>query len=297
MRYGKENSAMLEESNFMNIFVAVNEAYLTPLSVMLYSLQYHNPLLLKVYILHLGISKSVQEKFCNKMKKSTKRIKVIFLEVNANDINKNINYGRFGMETVLRLALLRVLPLDINKILWIDADVIIKGNIQKFYELADYGQYAVVCEDMLPKNEKHELFSKLGLKMSDKYFNAGIILFYLTNMRKDFKENDFFRWMNDNTDKLNYPDQNTLNICLRKKLCWVKPEIYNLQLLRVTSHMKNSGIINKSKILHYNTKEKPWVDNYSGVGEREFWKYGIRVLGIKCCLRHYIKKINLRYDI
>lgn len=291
MHCEKKNQIRREEVNFMNIFVAVNEAYLDPLSVMLYSLQYHNPLYLKVYILHLDISKHIQKEFCKKVSKWGKRLKIYFLKVDANNINKNIKYGRYGIEAVLRLALLKVLPLNINKILWIDADIIVKGNIQKLYEVADYGQYAVVCEDMFPKKEKYELFSKLGLKMADKYFNSGIMLFYLSNMRKDFKEDEFLQWMDDNPDKLNYPDQNTLNLCLKRKLCWVKPEIYNLQLLRVTPHMKNSGMINQSKILHYNTKEKPWEDNYSGMGECEFWRYGIRVLGIKSCLKHYIKKL------
>ncbi len=290
MHLAKKNEFKQKEVNCMNILVAVNEAYLNPLSVMLYSLQFHNPCFLNVYILHLKIPQNTQQAFCKKISKWRKRIELCFLKVNSDAINKNIKYGRFGAEAVLRLAILKVLPLSVDRVLWMDADIIVRGNIRKFYQFTNYGQYALVCEDMFPKKEKHELFSKLGLKMTDKYFNSGVMLFYLDNLRKDFNENEFLQWMNDNQDKLNYPDQNALNLCLKKKLYWAKPEIYNLQLLRVTASMRESGIINKCRILHYNTKEKPWDDYYIGLCASEFWKYGIRVLGIKKYLEHYCKK-------
>lgn len=278
-----------QKDNTMNILVAVNEVYLEPLSVMLYSLKIHNPVLLNVFILHLEISQESQNTFINQLKRWGRRINVYFVKVDKSYIKENIAYARYGMEAVLRLALLKVLPIDMDRILWIDTDVIIKGNIQKLYSYIDHGQYAVVCEDMLPKQEKYELMLQIGMKMSDRYFNSGIILFYLKNIRKDFRENTFFQWMYENTGKLKYPDQNTLNVCFKGNLSWAKPEIYNLQLLRVSPTMRYSKVIEKSKVLHFNTQKKPWNNDYDGEGEKEFWRYGIKILGIKRFLKHYIK--------
>ena len=48
---------LVKTGTVMNILTAVNETYLEPLSVMLYSLAVHHPLPLNVFILHLGIAK------------------------------------------------------------------------------------------------------------------------------------------------------------------------------------------------------------------------------------------------
>lgn len=275
----------------MNILAAVNAQYLEPLSVMLYSLSIHNPFPLTVFILHLGISEKEQDDFQRRIGKWKGSIQLQFIQCDCDAIRKDVSYGRYGMEAVLRLMLLSVLPLNIDRILWLDADIIVRGDIQKLYTYRDHGQYAVVCEDMLPRWEKCELVSQLGMKISDRYFNSGVILFYLKNIRAEFSENVFFRWMDENVDKLKYPDQNALNVCLNHKLCWAKPEVYNLQLLRVDHSMCKLGIIKRSKVLHYNTREKPWDDDYNGEGEFEFWKYGIDVLGIKRFITHYVKKV------
>ncbi len=287
------NTNQLEKSiTSLNILSAVNENYLDPLSVMLYSLSVHNPFPLRVFILHLEISEEKQNNFQRKINKWKHPLQIHFIQCNSSDIRKDISYKRYGMEAVLRLMLLKMLPTNIERILWLDADIIIKGNIQKFYTYANYGQYALVCEDMFPQWEKYKLVSRLGMRMTDKYFNSGVILFYLNNIRADFKENIFLQWMDENLDKLKYPDQNALNVCLKNKLCWAKPEIYNLQLLRVDHSTCKSGVINKSKVLHYNTRKKPWDDNYNGEGEFEFWKYGIKVLGVKKFIYHYVKKMS-----
>ncbi|MCI9593216.1 MAG: glycosyltransferase family 8 protein [Lachnospiraceae bacterium] len=283
---------LVKTGTVMNILTAVNETYLEPLSVMLYSLAVHHPLPLNVFILHLGIAKEKQNEFQRKIGKWRCLIQVQFILCHRDELKKDITYNRYGMEAVLRLTLLKTLPKTIDRILWLDADIIVKGNIQYLYRHADNGQYALVCEDMFPKWEKCKLVSQLGMKTTDRYFNSGVMVFYLNNMRKDFDENTFFHWMDENRDKLKYPDQNTLNVCLKGKLSWAKPEIYNLQLLRIGYFMDKSNVIRKSKILHYNTKEKPWDDNYHGEGEFEFWKYGVHGLGIKKCIGHYMKKIK-----
>ena len=268
----------------MNVLVAVNEVYLEPLSVMLYSLCTHNQEKIKVYILHFAIPLEEQKKFICKVKKWGKRIDIFFLQSDENKFNGVVWSERYQNETNLRLLMLEVL--------WLDADIIIKGSVKKLYNYPDKGQYAIACYDMFSSSEKQEILSQLDLKYAGKYFNAGVIVFYLTNMRKELPRNVFLQWMYDHPDKLKYPDQNTLNVCLSKKIVWAKPEIYNLQLLRVC----DQKLLKQAKIVHYNTKEKPWKESYSGYGELLYWKYAVKVLGIKRMILHYFLKLaeNLR---
>lgn len=300
--FQSNNKSSKKQNDSMNILAAVNENYLKPLSVTLYSAAVHNPVLLNVFILHFGIPENARKEFKERVRRYGRPIQVKFIKIDRKELDrtqgslcgKALPYRQYGAEAVARLFLLKVLPPDIDRILWLDADIIVRGDIRKLYTYADQGQCAVVCEDMFPKWEKYELLSGLGLKMTDKYFNSGVMLFYLKNVRAQFAEDTFFQWMSENPDKLRYPDQNVLNICFKNKLRWVNPRIYNLQLLRVNYGMRKDGFMKQSRVIHYNTLEKPWNDNYSGECEGEFWKYGIPVLGIKEFLYHYVKKLFLK---
>ena len=273
----------------MNILVGVNKEYLQPLGVMLYSLAVHNRVSIKLYIMHFAIPINIQKEFKKKIKDIGK-VEVHFVKVDNKYFNRIVYETRYKMEANLRILLLKEFPACIDRILWLDTDIIVRGSIKELYTYPDYGQYAVVCKDTFPNRERYRVAAQIGLRMDEKYFNSGVMLFYLKNMRKDFGEYDFLRWMYNNPDKLMYPDQNTFNVCLKEKLQWVKPEIYNLQLSWLNDKKQYSKAISKCKIVHFNLSEKPWEDSYSGPGEVEYWRYGLKVLGIRKCLHHFIQK-------
>lgn len=290
MKSKKKKAGRHQNLETMNLLTAVDQAYLQPLSVMLYSFAVHHSGQIRLFILYCSISEQQKNCFCEKVAKWNRAIDICFLKVDVEELADVKFHGRFRYETNLRLLLLAKVPREIDRILWLDTDIIVRGNIYNFYTYPDHSQCALVCEDMFPRWEKFYFLSQIGMKMTDRYFNAGVILFYMKNMRMNFRNTSFLQWMSANPDKLKFPDQNTLNVCLKGKLSWAKPEIYNLQLLRVNREMRKSGKIKKSKIIHYNTKEKPWEDDYYGEGEMEFWRYGIYVLGVRKFLIHYIKK-------
>lgn len=270
----------------MNILVAVNEAYLPPLQVLLYSLYKHNREDLSVYILHFEIPRSRQIWFCKEMVHLCSRIECTFLRCNEGQFEGVVCSKRYRNETNLRLFLLSMLPRDMERILWLDTDILIQSNIRRFYCFPDRGQYSVVCQDMASDSMIRGLSHQLGLKSATRYFNAGVVLFYLNNMRRDLEDNVFLEWMYQHPDKLQYPDQNTLNVILQKKLIWVRPQRYNLQLLHTTERKD----IKRATILHYNTKEKPWQIKYSGLGEWTYWSYALRVWGLRVFLQHWLDK-------
>lgn len=271
----------------MNILTAINEKYLEPLSVMLYSLCVNNPCAMSVYIMHFEISEKSQDEFRSKLSKWGYPMEIYFKQCDRGKFAKIQNNNRYGQEANLRLLMLDVLPDNMDRILWLDTDIIVKGNLGKLYDYEDRGQCALACHDMFPSAERHAMLLKLEMDKNAKYFNTGVVLFYIKNMRKHFETESFLQWMDDNPKKLNYPDQNTLNVCLKGKVVYANPEKYNLQMLRVN---KASDKIKHAKIIHYNTKVKPWQSDYSGAGGSLYWKYAISVLGIHRMVIHYWRK-------
>lgn len=269
----------------MNILVAVDENYLDPLKVTLYSIAKHNSVPIRVYVLHFHISEKKQREFAKSVRKN---IEVKFFRVRLEEFNGIAQNKRYKLEANLRLAMLKVLPSDIERIMWLDADIIVRKNILEFYNYPDKGQCAIVCEDMFSRSEKYDILQNLGMKCSSRYFNSGVMLFYLKNVRKFFNEETFLLWAKQNPDKLKFPDQNVLNSCLEGKVIWADPRKYNLQLLRINKQVLKH--IYSSKVVHYNMPQKPWNDNYDGDGEWVYWTYAIKAWGIVPFFKHYLKK-------
>lgn len=275
----------------MNILVAVNEKYLPPLSVMLYSLGRHNRKEnICVYIMHLHISQKIQREFIQRIQNLQKRMQIKFIKVNEEHFKDISIDARYGLEANCRLIMTELLPRNIERILWLDTDLIIKGDVLSLYYYPNHGQYAVACEDLFTDFERKALFQKLKMEDKGRYFNSGVMLLYMNNLRKDFRNNEFIQWLRENPDKASFPDQNALNVCLKGNVIWASPYKYNLQL----SRLKNDErcYLRKTKILHYNTKEKPWDVNYNGAALGTFWKYGIRVFGIKETIRYWIGRLK-----
>lgn len=273
----------------MNVLTAVNENYLEPLSVMLYSLCANNPCAVSIYIFHFDISEQARNRFVKKISGWGYNIEANFKQCDRKRFENILCSSRYGHETNLRLLLLDMLPESMDRILWLDTDIIVKGDISRLYNYEDKGQCALVCRDMFAGIERRETLFRLQLGSDTKYFNAGVMLFYLKNVRKHFSPESFLQWMNENPDKLNYPDQNTLNVCLKGKAAYARSEIYNLQTLRIAGAADK---IRYAKIVHYNTKEKPWQSGYSGAGEKLYWRYAVKALGINKMLGHYFRKFS-----
>lgn len=276
----------------MNVLVAVNEEYLSPLSVMIYSLAVNNPTSIRVYVLHFEIADNVQLIFKKQIRKWKKDVEIEFCQVNKNIFRDIARSTRYRQEANLRLAMLEVLPKNMERILWLDTDIIVKGNILKLYNYPNHGQCAIVCRDMASKVEKYDILRELGMKPESRYFNSGVMLLYLNNIRNNISTGELIQWMRDNPDKLRYPDQNVLNVFMENKIVWAKPEIYNLQLLRVCSGKEKETLMRNAKIVHYNTKEKPWNADYDGLNSILFWKYGIFVLKPQYCMSNLSEKLK-----
>ena len=80
------------------------------------------------------------------------------------------------------------LPLELDKVLYIDVDIIVKSSVFNLYRRT----LMILMLLLLPI---HLIFSvrmkKLGLKGKDNYFNAGIMLINLDKWRRDIIEENF----------------------------------------------------------------------------------------------------------
>ena len=123
-------------------------------------------------------------------------------------------------------------------------------------------------------NKKTFLMCTCGEK-SERYFNAGVILFNLQKMRKSVTTEDIFSYIRKNEKRLYLADQDVLNGMFGKQALIVDERLYNLDEKTVSRYKITNDIwIRKNTVIvHFNGKFKPWKENYKGVLARYWFEY------------------------
>lgn len=148
-----------------------------------------------------------------------------------------------------------------DRLLFIDADVIVNGSVAELFEMNINDVPICAVKDVAPYK-----ITRLGISQDADYFNAGVVLYNVT----EWRINNYYETLLANIKKMhsNYWlfDQDALNhlfhdkvICLHPK--WNHQNIFysvkGTELERLYGYPA-SEVINNPVIIHYNTQLKPW---------------------------------------
>lgn len=162
------------------------------------------------------------------------------------------------LETYYRTAIGRILPAARNKAIYMDVDVVVRGDIgELFYEDLGGKTLGAVADCYQDRRREHlkNLFENTNIpaKTGDAaYFNAGVLLIDLNRWRKLEIEKKLFNFMRGNPGKLFYHDQDALNVVLSGD-SRILPAKYNF-LAEYAEHYGE----HKPLIVHYAGGAKPW---------------------------------------
>lgn len=179
-----------------------------------------------------------------------------------------------------RLFASEILPPDVKKILYLDCDIIINGNISNLYytNIENYAFGAVVDEaHFMPR-----FYERLEYSNKYPYINSGVILFNLDYWRKNKTTEDCMRYISGNTDKIILHDQDTLNAVLHDKIK-ILPITYNFQTGFMFTQFTNdydelvkkeiNNCVYTPTIIHYTGAGKPWHKHSQHPYKKRFLYY------------------------
>lgn len=248
----------------MNILVSVDSRYLKPLAVALYSL-HKNTEADDICVYFVNVT--LDNKELDWLERYLQKLGIFELRVIS--IEESIFAGvkvltQFSIEAYSRLLLLKVLPDDIDRILWLDADIIIHNTIDILYNMNMDGHSLVACQDIRP--DIGERRQDLGMADNQAYFNSGVVLFNLDYLRKHFNQEDFIEYAIKNTKIIKWPDQDVLNALCGKTAIILDRLIYNYTHFPTTIHKRNEllQIEENNSVLHYIGENKPWDYHFYG---------------------------------
>ena len=109
-----------------------------------------------------------------------------------------------------RLLIPNYLPKEVHKILYLDADTVVCGDLTSLFKI-EMSDYSVAgCLD--PETFNQETFDRCGYDMNDQYLCSGVLLMNLDFWRKHQLAQKMISYAREYNDRIKFPDQDTINI-------------------------------------------------------------------------------------
>lgn len=211
----------------IDVLYQFNEKYVPYAGTSMTSLFENNKHLEKIRVFILG--EELQEESREKFRLLAEQYdrSVIFI-----DTEKIIEYMRElrmpsyrgSYAANIRLFLSEILPEDVERLLYLDADTIVAGKLDELISL-NLGTYPIAMAlDSLVR--KHKL--RLGFEKKDYYYNSGVILFQMSEWRRRHCSERIAEHVKLIRAHYPSPDQDLLNVVCKGEIFTLHPR-YNLQ--------------------------------------------------------------------
>ena len=223
------------------------------------------------YIMETNITTKNKNKILNLQKKYD--VIISFLKPKGTEFKKDlfINAPRYNYEGMLRLLMHEYVPINVDRILYLDADIVVNGNIKDFYYQSFEGKHIVVHSTRRDGGGNYlydvecGLYNiiKIKLPVNTNVFNNGVFLANLKLWRTDINEQLYIDFLTKNRDDIVLVDQDLMNLVFLEKAKKINNRNYNCTYNHTARlNRKEIKYIKKNvKIIHFVEKIKPW--NYS----------------------------------
>lgn len=244
----------------LKIAVAVDENYVYPLKVMLYSLFTSQKKPVTVFLVYEGIGKkSLRElnALCAAYGAEFQKVRV------ENDILDHAPIKlHVTRETYYRLILPWLLPGE-DRILYMDPDIIVNGPLDTLWEMELDGASFAAARDRLIMLLGTK--ARAELKKDTVYVNAGVTLMDLKRIREEKSQEEILSFLIARGEDLSFLDQDIINILWEGQIKQID-DAYNLNpnILYLKEYIKIPWNTHSWKIIHYMGSDKPWNSGYMG---------------------------------
>ena len=189
----------------------------------------------------------------------------------------------------LRLLIVEILPKSIDRIIYLDSDLVVEGNLRQLWEaevgdnlalaVQDFWNPYVSCPDALP-----ETYEQLGISAHTPYFNTGVMVINLKQWRAQKIVPKVLAFTNQYHNLIRYADQDGINAAIAGRVGLLDPK-WNVMVHIVDSfgwafdlsdakkQDQQDALLQAPWILHFTSPVKPWHPYYIGPAQTRFFYY------------------------
>lgn len=196
--------------------------------------------------------------------KSIRNFEIKFISVTAERFKAFSVNLHVSIATYFRLLIPEIIPSHVDKILYLDCDIIVEKSLYDLYSYNIDQYYVAAVEDFCSYSSMQ--YNEQNYRIyREKYFNAGVLLLNLKKLRLF----DIYKKTCEFIEKFGQPrwwDQDILNMLFEAKDILFIPPYFNMQYwysdagLRADEYLIGNAYakIHDITIIHFVTDIKPW---------------------------------------
>lgn len=260
---------------FMNILMCTDEEFAPAAAAALKSFcAFNDARAARVFVFHEGLPVAMREAIAASVPEISE---ITFLAPGV------ARFARIGVpllndqySTYLRLVAADILPSTVERIVYIDSDVLVLDSLEELWRMPCEHSYVLAAlDDCLsgPGAHRSALLERFGMqdvKRKPGYFNAGVLVLNLRRWRADGFLERLLEIARSNPQGLQLHDQDLLNLAVGDN--WQElPRRWNLQTYSFFEDRARAGhpqapqharLLDDPGILHFTgSEQKPWMQS------------------------------------
>jgi lipopolysaccharide biosynthesis glycosyltransferase len=186
----------------------------------------------------------------------------------------------FSVAAYFRLLLPELLPTQIDRVIYLDSDLVVEGNLATLWERELDDSPAFAVQDYSTpyiSNGLYDTYQELGLAPNTPYCNSGVMLINLKQWRAEDLSNKVLEYTRKYHDVVRLADQDGLNAIIADRwktldLKW-NVQTFGVDFLTISLPCKAKDLIRDAFILHFTSSTKPWHPHFRRAGGERFAHY------------------------
>lgn len=263
-------SPLYNTTKAIDIFFTIDDSYVKYLAVCIVSIIVNTNAFIFFHILDGGISTDNKRKLSRL--KNLHDFEIEFLTIDKGIFSKmpKSSGKHISNETNFRFLVASLKP-DLDKCIFLDADLVAQGDIQKLWDIDLEDNYIAAVKDQAPL-AADSWAKKLPIPPGYSYVNTGVTLINLKKWRKDEIQKKLFKNIKKYRELLWFPDQDTLNITLSPHVQYISPVFNAMPVQMYRDEEQKVEAFSSPIIIHWAGRMKPWIHPHVPYGDL-FWKY------------------------
>lgn len=217
---------------------------------------------------------------------------------------KFYTWAHFTANTYYRLLIPDVFR-DYSRVLYLDSDVVVNVDLSKLYNIDLSGYYLAAaydthvvsyCTRNPPLSQRKYNHTKLGLENPKQYFQCGVALYNIPDIRKDFGE--WYLIMQATKQKLQWLDQDLINKVFANHILRLENQ-WNVMVANNPNDVDEYYLPSDLRLDYYNARLNPFVVHFVGQSmpcctrtpdmDEYFWKYARQSPFYEVLLSYFIR--------
>ena len=251
----------------IDLLVSLDENYLPQLRVMLYSASLNNPgVHFRVFLLHRGFSTEL-------LSSLSRQLEALDMELRAVRVDERLFESapvmkQYPQEMYYRLLAAQLLPEDMDRVLYLDPDILVINPLTPLWRL-DMGGKLFAAAAHTGMTELANNVNRLRLGTERDYFNSGVLLIDLARCRAEVNPEEIFSYVSEHAEELLLPDQDILNALYSSRILELDDALWNYDARNFKNYLMRSNgdadmewVIENTAVLHFCGRAKPWKPHY-----------------------------------